>query len=160
MNAQQMQFLQSSLDMPLVANQLELHLLKLDWLDDIVLANHDLGVNVNFGSGSIEYCRANNVQVQSWGSLCQGWLSGRSLDGQTQVVQQTAQRVAQLAAEYQTSAEAIILGFLRRHPASIQPVIGTTDIDRIAACAKVNDIELSRGHWYSLYVTARGQELP
>lgn len=159
-NGNQLHFLQHYLDMPLVANQLELHLLKLDWLDEVVLVNDRAAKDLTFTSGTLEYCRMHNVQLQSWGTLSQGFLSGRSLDGQPKHVHQTAALVADLAAQYQTSPEAIVLAFLMRHPAGIQPIIGTTDPQRIIACSQANKIELSRGHWYALYVCARGEELP
>lgn len=160
MNAAQMGFLQHYLDLPLIANQLELNLLHLGWLDDIVLANNEQGKGLNFGSGTIEYCRMNRVQIQSWGSLCQGLLTGRDLSGQAAHIQQTAALVNSLAAEYQTSKESILLAFLMRHPAGIQPVIGTTNLDRIRACSDAAKVALSKAHWYALYVSARGEELP
>ncbi|WJG09825.1 aldo/keto reductase [Aliiglaciecola sp. LCG003] len=159
-NQQQMHFLQHYLDMPLVVNQIEMHLTHLNYLDDVVLVNNSSGKDLNFGSGTVEYCRMNNVQIQAWGSLCQGMLSGRQLSGQAELVKQTAVLVSKLAAEYQTSREAILLAFLMRHPAGIQPVIGSTNIQRIADSVKALNVNLTREHWYSLYVTARGQELP
>jgi predicted oxidoreductase len=53
-----------------------------------------------------------------------------------------------------------VLGFLMRHPAKIQPVIGTANIERIKACAQATQVELSREHWYALYLSARGKALP
>ncbi len=47
-----------------------------------------------------------------------------------------------------------------RHPAKIQPVIGTVNPERIRACAEAARITLSREEWYSLYVSSRGTELP
>lgn len=160
MNVQQMAFLQNYLDMPIIANQIELHMLRLDWLDDIVMANNSDGGGVNFGSGTIEYCRTKHIQIQSWGSLCQGLLTGRDSTNQPTHIQQTAELVARLAADYQTSKEAIVLAFIMRHPAGIQPIIGTTNVERIAACAQAAQVNLSREHWYALYVSARGNELP
>lgn len=160
MNAAQMGFLQHYLDFPLIVNQMELNLLHLGWLDDIVLANNEQGKDLSFSSGTIEYCRMNQVQIQSWGSLCQGLLTGRDLSGQPPHIHQTAALVNSLAAEYQTSQESILLAFLMRHPAGIQPVIGTTNSDRIRACGNAANVELSKAHWYALYVSARGEELP
>ncbi|GAA6186502.1 aldo/keto reductase [Aliiglaciecola sp. NS0011-25] len=159
-NSHQMKLLQSALDMPLVANQIELNLTHLDFLEDVVLANHPQAKYLSFPSGTMEYCQLNNVQVQAWGSLCQGTLSGKSLTNQPHHIQQTADLVSKLAADYQTSAEAILLAFLMRHPAKIQPIIGTTNPLRIQACSQASQFELTREHWYSLFVTARGCELP
>ncbi|MCC4782792.1 aldo/keto reductase, partial [Vibrio lentus] len=68
--------------------------------------------------------------------------------------------VAQLANQYGVESEAIVLAFLLRHPASVQPVIGTTNLHRIKASSAATQITLSREEWYNLYVYSRGQALP
>ncbi|GAA0859539.1 aldo/keto reductase [Aliiglaciecola litoralis] len=159
-NQQQLHFLQHYLDMPLIVNQIEMHLMHLGFLDDVTVANDNQGKDLSFGTGTIEYCRMHDIQIQAWGSLCQGLLTGRDLNGHPEHLRHTAQLVSKLAAEYQTTGEAILIAFLMRHPAGIQPIIGTTNPARIAASVKALDIELSREHWYALYVSARGHELP
>ena len=160
MNGQHMSYLQSVLDVPLVANQIEISLQQLGWLDEVVLAGNPDGKDLNFASGTLEYCRRNDVQIQSWSSLCRGLFSGRDVSQEPEYIQRTAALVADLASQYQVSKEAIVLGFLMRHPAQIQPVIGTTNLARIKACCEAEKITLSREHWYALYVSARGQRLP
>ena len=100
------------------------------------------------------------MQLQAWGSLSQGLFTGKDVTDQSVAVQQTATLVAKLAAEYQVSREAIVLGWLMRHPAAIQPVIGTTQPERIKACSQASSISLSREHWYALYLASRGRALP
>jgi predicted oxidoreductase len=160
MQQHQMALLQDALATPLVANQLELSLSHLAWLDEGTTAGCSGEPGVNFGSGTIEYCRRNKVQLQAWGSLSQGLFSGKDVTDAAENIRATAGLVAQLAAEYQVSKEAIVLGWLMRHPAHIQPVIGTTDLQRINACAQATQVKLSREHWYALYLAARGRALP
>jgi predicted oxidoreductase len=160
MQQHQMAWLQSAMSMPLVVNQLELSLSHLAWLDQGTTAGCSGEPDVNFGSGTLEYCQRNKVQLQAWGSLSQGLFTGIDVTNQSTAVQQTAKLVAKLAAEYQVSREAIVLGWLMRHPAAIQPVIGTTQPERIKACSQASTITLSREHWYELYLTSRGRALP
>lgn len=162
MHAGQIRFLQQALDMPLVANQLDMSLYHLDWLDHGVLVNRRSGEAVSFDQGLMEHCQMNNIQLQAWGPLAQGRFSGRSLEGEPEHVRATAELVARLACEKETTAEAIVLGWLMRHPARIQPVIGTTNPDRIRACADaVRQSELmTREEWYDLYNAARGVKIP
>jgi len=47
-----------------------------------------------------------------------------------------------------------------KHPARVQPVIGSANPDRIRACGDALRIELSREEWYALYIAARGARLP
>ena len=160
MSAPQMSLLQSATQQPLVCNQLEISLSKLDWLEQNVVANTAGIPTSNFVAGTVEYCQLNRAQLQAWGCLSQGLFTGKNIQPEACHIQRTADLVKQLAAEYQTSPEAIVLAFIMRHPAQIQPVIGSTNSERIKACSAAADINLSREHWYQLYVSARDQELP
>jgi predicted oxidoreductase len=160
MSAGQMRLLQAFLDEPLVANQLELSLLKLDWLDAGVHVNQEAGKLSSFPEGTIEYCRLENVQIQAWSPLARGLFSGGDLNDAAPNVKATADLVAGLAEQKGVSREAIVLAFLMRHPARIQPVLGTVRPDRILACAEAEKVQLSREEWYHLYVTSRGVPMP
>jgi predicted oxidoreductase len=157
--APQLQLLQSAMSQPLLVNQLEMSLAKLDWLEQNVLTGMVQGAAHFFGYGTVEYCQQHQIQIQAWGSLAQGLFTGGK-SPQTLAQQHTADLVLQLAALYQCSPEAIVLAWLLRHPAGIQPVIGTTHPSRIKACAEARQVTLSREHWYALYVASRGQALP
>ncbi len=53
-----------------------------------------------------------------------------------------------------------MLAWIMRHPAGIQPVIGTSHPDRIRACAQADGIQLTREEWYALFTAARGDRMP
>jgi predicted oxidoreductase len=160
MQQHQMAFLQSALSEPLVVNQVELSLSHLAFIEEGVTTGNSGEPIANYGAGTLEYCQLNNIQLQSWGSLSQGLFSGADVSKHSQNIQQTAELVSRLAAEYQTSREAIVLAWLMRHPANIQPIIGTTNPTRIQNCAQAENITLSRNHWYELWLAARGRQLP
>lgn len=160
MQQHQIKFLSSVLSKPLVVNQVELSLNHRAWIEEGVTSGNSGEPAINYGAGTIEYCQQNNIQLQAWGSLCQGLFTGRELLKPSLSVQNTTELVSQLAAEYRVNKEAILLSWLQRHPANIQPVIGTTNIERIKACADSQRIRLSREHWYALWCSARGHELP
>lgn len=155
----QMQWLQQALPDSLIINQLQMSLNNIDWLEQNVLTAMPQGAQHHFSYGTVEYCLRHHVQIQAWGSLAQGIFSG---GGQPSTASQlaTKQKVAELAAMYQTSAEAIVLSWLLKHPANIQPVIGTINPSRIAACADALQVQLTREHWYALYIASRGCALP
>lgn len=160
MQLHQMDYLNSQLDKPLVANQLELSLTHLSWLEESVTSGcSGQGIN-NFTPGTLEYCIKNRVQLQSWGSLSQGLFTGRDVSNEPEHIKQTATIVAQLADKYAVSKEAVVLAWLMRHPAKIQAVIGTTNSARIKACGQATETQLSREDWYKLFVSARGHALP
>jgi len=159
MQQHQMNFLQHALDMPIVA-QIEASLQKHQFVDEGVYAGNADGKDLNFTPGSVEYCRHFDIQIQSWGSLCQGLYTGGDLTNASQADINTSILVNKLAALYDTTPEAIVLSWLLRHPALIQPIIGTTNVERIAASCGALNVTLSREHWYALYVSAKGHELP
>lgn len=162
MSAAQMQFLQRSLEMPLVANQLELSLSHRHWLDATIHVNQDAGREVHFGEGTLEYCQMHGVQLQAWSPLSRGLYTSPLTGSEPDAVRETALLVQAMAADYGVAPEAIVLGWLMRHPAKIQPVIGTTNPTRIRASADADRIAqtMTREQWYALYVAARGVALP
>ncbi|MEF1214357.1 aldo/keto reductase, partial [Vibrio alginolyticus] len=84
----------------------------------------------------------------------------RGLHSDDHNTRQAAEMVMALAAEYGVSSEAIVLAFRTRHPNQIQPVIGTANPQRIRACAQVENVTLSRSHWYGLFEKTLGHEIP
>lgn len=160
MHGPQVDFLQRHLNQPLIVNQMEMSLSNLDWLNEGVTAGMSSGQKQHFSPGIMEYSRLNHVQLQAWGCLAKGLYTGRDISNESEAVKHTSTLISKLAAEYQVSQEAIALAWLRRHPAGIQPIIGTTNPNRIKACTQATDVTLTREHWYSLFVTSRGQRLP
>ncbi|MFF5970161.1 aldo/keto reductase family oxidoreductase [Streptomyces sp. NPDC012769] len=159
MNAHQIARLQAHLRLPLVVDQLEMSLLRRDWLEDGVLVNTPAAASVGFPAGTVEHCLDHGISLQAWGPLAQGRYTGRP---ETPQEQATAALVAELAEAKGTTPETILLWWLQRHPARISPVIGTTNPARIRACrgAAVDAPDLGHEEWYRLWTTARGAALP
>lgn len=143
---------------PFIVNQLEMSLMKSGFVDTAVTVNQEAARDNVFPEGTLEYCRLENIQLQSWGPLAQGVFSGRSLDGRSEAVVQTAKLVAEYAERLNTTAESVVLAWLMMHPAGIQPVIGTINPERIRACKDAASISLSREDWYWLYNASRGKK--
>ncbi|MFW5434724.1 aldo/keto reductase [Paenibacillus apiarius] len=160
MSAGQIRLLQASCDEPFIINQLEMSLAKIGWLDEGVHVNQAAAAADIFPEGTMEFCRLENIQIQAWGPLAQGIFSGRSTHDQPESIQATAALVQQMAEEKNTTPEAIILAWLMKHPAGIQPVIGTVNPARIRACGDAVNVTLSREEWFRLYVSSRGRALP
>lgn len=160
MSAGQIRLLQAYSKEPFIVNQLEMSLAKIGWLDQGVHVNQSAAKEDIFPEGTLEYCRLENIQIQAWAPLAQGVFSGRDLSDQPASIRETAGLVQAMANEKSTTPEAIILAWLMRHPAGIQPVIGTANPERIRACGEAVNITLTREEWYTLYVSSRGRALP
>lgn len=159
MHGYQVDFLQSALPFPIVCNQLEMSLRNPHWVNETLTAG--MQSEQHFSPGTVTYCQKNGVQLQAWGALGQGVLTGKPMVHNTpKNIVQTANLVKQLSQDLGVSTEAVVLAWLTKHPANIQPVIGTTNINRIVSCSEFKNITLTREQWYRLYVAIRGEALP
>ena len=159
-NRFQMEYLQQALPDPLVANQLEMNLLHHGFAEAGISFNQASPGYPDGWEGVLEYCRLKGVSLQAWSPLARGVLTGGDLSEQSLAVQKTAALVKAMASAHQVSGEAIFLAWLMRHPAGIQPVLGTSRSNRLRACAESINVKLSREEWYRLFETARGASMP
>ncbi len=157
-NPGQMTLLQNSLDYPLVVNQIEISLLHHHVFNDGILANQ-LSGKYAAATGIIDHCMLNNIQVQAWSPVALGKIFNPPTDAESNV-KKLSRKLIEYAEEKNTSVEAIALAWLLKHPAGIQPVIGTTKPERIINSCKADDIELTREEWYTLFTIARGNPVP
>ncbi|MCK5455495.1 MAG: aldo/keto reductase [Melioribacteraceae bacterium] len=157
-NPGQMTLLQNSMDQPIVVNQIEISLLHHHLFNDGILANQTTG-KYAAATGIIDHCRLNNIQIQAWSPVALGKIFSPPSDADDNV-KDLAKKIAVYAEEKGTSKEAIALAWLMKHPIGIQPVIGTTNPERIANSCKTDEITLSREEWYTLFTIARGNPVP
>jgi predicted oxidoreductase len=162
MSGAQIRALQERMDVPVVANQLEMSLLKRAWLESQVLVNHPGSLDYAFPHGTLEYCTSNGVTLQAYGALARGLYTGAAPEDPTSAETAAAVLVRELAGTHGTTGESVLLGWLMKHPAGIAPVIGTVNPARIAACSDAARIAeaMTRADWYGLWIAARGTNLP
>ncbi len=73
MHAGQLRQLVAALETPLVANQLEMSLLKTDWLDADSCFNDAQGQQSLVWGDTLHYCQGQDIALQAWGALGKGW---------------------------------------------------------------------------------------
>jgi len=98
--------------------------------------------------------------LQAYGPLGAGKIGRDPEDSAPEPIRAVHAKVKALASEFGCAVEAVALAWLLRHPAKILPIIGTANLDRIAACCQASEVELTREQWYELYVAARGRNMP
>jgi len=154
----QVELLQKYVDQPLVANQVELSLLRNDLIFDGIKSN--MGEYAYTGArGTLDYCRVNDILVQAWSPVARGELFNPADDAPDNI-KQTAQLVKDLAEKHNTNPGAIVLAWLLRHPANIQPILGTMTPHRIPESAESVNVNLTRLEWYQLAQAANGAGVP
>ena len=158
--AAQIALLKRYLNQPLVVNQIELNLVHNHVMNGGVVFNQDQPEHPVRAEGTFEYCRLHDITIQAWSPLALGMVSGRPVDDPESVIAKVAELVREMAEEKGCSPEAILIAWLLRLPGQVQPVIGTTKLDRIRASCQASHLALSREEWYRLFTAGRGAPLP
>ncbi len=140
--------LQSHLSIPLIVNQVEIHLGRLACFED----------------GTLDQCVERNIAALAWRPLGGGWL-GEGTDlplGDAQYAQKRwVQSVLDaIAADLGASRTQVALAWLMKHPAPIVPIVGSARPEHIHRAAAADALDLTREQWYRLYVAARNKPLP
>ncbi len=155
-SARQIELLKRWIDQPLVVNQLEINVVHNALVNAGVIVNQDEPAKPVHGEGTIEYCRLNDITVQAWSPVAHGRIAKAAMGEGDPRMRAAAAVATMLAAKKGVGMDAILLAWLLRHPAGIQPILGTTNPERIKEACKADDVELTREEWYELLTAGRG----
>lgn len=144
----QVTMLQQACPMPLVVNQVEISLAKVDALRD----------------GTLDQCLAQKITPMAWSPLARGKLGAttpveRERAG-AKIAAPLSEALDALAKARGQSRSVIALAWLLKHPAGIVPIVGSTNPERLREATTANEIELTREEWYRLMEAAQGARLP
>ena len=156
--AGQMALLQKYVSQPLIINQVELSLLHSHMINAGIMWNIE-DKPLPAAGGTLDYCRLQSILIQAWGPVASGKLINPEKTA-AKHIKDTVRLIKKMAAEKNVSKEAIVLSWLLRHPAGIQPLVGTIRPERIRASCEADKVSLSREEWYRLFTTARGKPVP
>jgi predicted oxidoreductase len=156
-NPMQIQLLKKYVKQPIIANQLQLSITNATMIS--------AGIHVNMldesaldRDGSIlDYCRLNDITIQPWSPFQYGFFEGVFLNNEKFPVLNA--KIDEIAGKYGVTNTTIAIAWLLRHPAHMQPVTGTMNVDRLLDCIKASEIYLSREEWYEIF-RAAGNILP
>lgn len=129
--AAQFEMLQSYLSFPLVTNQVELSLSKLDPLYD----------------GTFDSLMKLRTSPMAWSPLG----GGKLMDANSPLWSKKS--------KYNATQTQLSLAWLLAHPAKIFPIIGTTQSERIVESSKAIDLKLEREDWFEILKVATGRDV-
>lgn len=156
-NPYQMQLLQSCLDMPLCANQIQMSIMHAPTIQAGINVNMYNDPGVNRDGGVLDFCRLNKITPQAWSPLQFGFFEGCFVDNER--FPKLNETLGQLAEKYGVTKTSVAINWLLRHPAKIQPVTGTTNPQRLTECCRATEFTMTREEWYAIYQAA-GNVLP
>jgi predicted oxidoreductase len=105
-------------------------------------------------NGELDYMSLHNIQPMAWNPL--GFFY-------KEVIPQTIRLrdlLQKLTAKYGISDDLLLLAWVLKHPAKIQPVVGTTQIDRIKNLKKLQGFELELEDWFAIWTESIGTKIP
>jgi len=140
---------------PLIVNQIQFSLLHLGPVDAGVEVNRP--GSSSQAAGLIDGCWRRGLRLQAWAPTAGGAVSRSDPAPEHAAL---AEQVRAVADRYGTTPLAVVPAWVVRHPAGVQPVVGTTNPGRIAEACAASDVHLAREDWYALFEAARGGELP
>ena len=156
-NPMQIQLLKKFVKQPLVANQLQLSITNANMISNGINVNMANDSAINRDGSILDYCRLNDITIQPWSPFQYGFFEGVFLGNEK--FPELNQQIDEIAAKYEVTNTTIAIAWLLRHPAQMQPVIGTMNSDRLKDCIKASEVHLTREEWYSIY-RAAGNILP
>lgn len=153
----QIELLKKYVKQPLLFNQMQFSIPVSNMVANGLEVNMNSNGSVDRDGSVLDYCRLNDMTIQAWSPFQMPEWKGCFLGSDE--YWQLNQEIRVLAEKYQVSDMAIATAWILRHPAKMQVIAGTTNLDRLKQIATGSQIELTREEWYKLYMAA-GHPLP
>jgi predicted oxidoreductase len=156
-SALQIQLLQKYVKQPLKINQMQLSITNANMLSSGANVNLPNADGVNYDGYLRDYCRLNEITIQPWSPLQHGFIAGAFLTNEK--YDKLNAVIQKMAEKYGTTDSGIAIAWILRLPDNMQPIVGSTNEQRINEIAKASEIVMSREDWYEIY-RAAGYTLP
>jgi predicted oxidoreductase len=156
-NPMQIELLSKYINQKLIINQLQLSITNTGMIDSGINVNMKIDRSIDRDGSILDYCRLKNITIQAWSPFQFGFFEGVFLNNDK--FPELNKKIDEIAETKGVPNTAIATAWILRHPAKIQPIVGTTSADRLKDICKASKIELSRQEWYEIY-RAAGNKLP
>ncbi len=153
----QIELLKKYVKQPIVANQLQLSIMHANMIANGMHVNMLTDTAIDRDGSVLDYCRLHEITIQPWSPFLYGFFDGVFLDNEK--FPTLNKKINEIAARYGVSNTTIAIAWLLRHPAKMQPVIGTTNLQRLKDSVKAAEVNLTREEWYEILLAA-GYTLP
>jgi predicted oxidoreductase len=148
----QIELLQKYLTMPLLVDQLQLSIAACNMISSGMHVNMQDDKAVSRDGYIVDFCRINDITIQPWSPFQYGFFDGVFLDNDK--FPELNAKIDEIAEKYGVSNVTIAMAWLLRHPAHMQPITGTMNIQRLKDCFKAAEILITREEWYAIYLAA------
>jgi predicted oxidoreductase len=104
--------------------------------------------------GTLDQMILKNIIPMAWSPL------GFVFKNDTEQTRRIHKKLGKLMEKYNAIEDQLLLAWILKHPANIQPVIGTSTKQRIVDASKASDINLELEDWFLILMASQGQEVP
>jgi predicted oxidoreductase len=156
-NPMQIELLTKFVKQPIIINQLQLSITNTGMIDAGINVNMEISASIDRDGSILDYCRLKEITIQPWSPFQYGFFEGVFLDNDK--FPELNRKIDEIAASRGVANTAIAIAWLLRHPAHMQPIVGTTNPSRVKDICKASDVKLTRQEWYDIYLAA-GNKLP
>jgi predicted oxidoreductase len=156
-NPMQIELLSKFLKQKILINQLQFSITNTGMIDAGINVNMEINPSINRDGSILDYCRLKEITIQPWSPFQYGFFEGVFLDNEK--FPELNQKINEIAVTKGVPNTAIAIAWILRHPARMQPIVGTTNSGRLKDICKASEVTLTRSEWYELYLAA-GNKLP
>ena len=156
-NPMQIELLKKYLNQAIIINQLQLSIMHTGMIDAGISVNMKIDSSNDRDGSILDYCRLNDITIQPWSPFQYGFFEGVFLDNDK--FPELNKKIDEIAEKKDVPNTAIAIAWLLRHPAKMQPIVGTMNVKRLKDICKASEVELTRPEWYEIY-RAAGNVLP
>lgn len=151
-NPMQIELLSKYLNQKIIINQLQLSITNTGMIDSGLNVNMQINPSIDRDGSILEYCRLKDITIQAWSPFQYGFFEGVFLDNDK--FPELNNKINEIADSRGVTNTAIAIAWILRHPAKIQPIVGTTNQKRLKDICKASQVELTRQEWYEIYRAA------
>jgi predicted oxidoreductase len=156
-NPMQIELLTKFVKQKILFNQLQFSITNTGMVDAGIHVNMEIDASIDRDGSILDYCRLNEITIQPWSPFQYGFFEGVFLDNVK--FPELNQKIDALAKAKGVTNTAIAIAWILRHPARMQPIVGTTNPGRVKDICQASGVTLTRPEWYEIYIAA-GNKLP
>jgi predicted oxidoreductase len=156
-NPMQIELLKKSVKQKLLFNQLQFSITNTGMIDAGINVNMQVDRSIDRDGSILDYCRLHDITIQPWSPFQYGFFEGVFLDNKK--FPELNRTIDAIAALRNVTNTAIAVAWILRHPARMQPILGTTNPDRLKDACQASGVVLTHQEWYDIYLAA-GNKLP
>ena len=148
----QIQLLERYLNQKLLVNQLQLSLTESTMISTGMETNTSNAGGINRDGYVLDFCRLNDITVQAWSPFQFGRIAGTFIGNPN--FPKLNETINELSGKYNLTPGGIVTAWILRHPANIQMITGTMNLNHLKEIVDATDVRISREDWYRLYLDA------